>query len=87
MSTLDWVVADSEWSGELDASGFQSPSTLPQMETLAQGLANMTATLFWLGATTNTADVSWPSPYKITALQTTSPAHVNVFLTPHLDVL
>jgi hypothetical protein len=78
MSILGWYVPDSDWDEALEQYGFWQLKGLPTADDMARGLANMTALLFWFGATTDTAGSSWPLPYRIVAQQATSVPHVNV---------
>jgi hypothetical protein len=87
MSTVGWYVPDWQWGSKLNQFGFFNRTSLPTTEDMGQGLANMTALLFWFGATTDTDGFSWPQSYQIVAQQAKSMPHVNVSLLDSLASL
>jgi hypothetical protein len=79
MSTLGWRVITSP---VLDV--VQSPDGLPTIQEISNGLANMSATLFWLGAYSMQLDnqtgelPSWPAGFTINARQSVIFDHLYV---------
>jgi hypothetical protein len=78
MSTFGWRVIT---TSVLDV--VQSPDGLPTIQEISNGLANMSATLFWLGAYSmqvdnQTGESPWPTGFTINARQSVIFDHLYV---------